>query len=255
MNADHGESSGVTGCRPAVPSDLLEALAGLRRPVVVGHVLPDADCLGSMLAVAGAWPGDHGRCAAVCLPAGTVSRRLEFMVDWAGVRVVDASGLAAADGLVVVDTATPERGNVAEAVSPDWFTGRPVVNIDHHQTNTRFGTVNWVVDEASSAAELVYDVIRAAGRPLTATAASLLFAGLHADTRGFTIDGVRARSLAVAAELVEAGARVGEIGERLYRSRSRCEFELLKLIYANTRSVAEGRIALSTADHGEIAAC
>ncbi|MCP4245708.1 MAG: hypothetical protein GY778_01540 [bacterium] len=255
MNADQDEFSRETGCRPAVPSDLIEVLAGLRRPLVVGHVVPDADCLGSMLAVATTWPGDHADDAAVCLPACSVSQRLAFMVDWAGVRVVDGSGLADADGFVVLDTAKPERCNVGGPASTDWMAGRPVVNIDHHQTNTRFGTVNWVVSEASSAAELVFDAIRAAGRPLTATAASLLFAGLHADTRGFTVDGVQARSLAVAAELVEAGARVGEIGERLYRSRSEREFELLKLIHANTRLVADGRIALSTADHAEIAAC
>ena len=240
---------------PAVPAELIAAIESMKQPLAVGHVVPDTDCLGSMLALARTWPAGEGLGGRVCLPPGGVSQLLQFLVDWAAVAVVGTEGLAEADGFVVVDTATKERCDVGPDAPQDWSAGRTVVNIDHHQTNTRFGDVNWVTPEASSTAELAYGVIRAAGRSLDEVTASLLYAGLHADTRAFTLPTATGGTLAVAAELVEAGARIGELGQRLYRSRPAGEFDLLRVIYANTHLAAGGSIAYSTADYEEIAAC
>jgi phosphoesterase RecJ-like protein len=101
----------------------------------------------------------------------------------------------------------------------------------------------------------VYRVIRTAGRPVDPVTASLLYAGIHTDTRGFTLPSTTVASLAVAAELVDSGARAAELGERLYRSRRASEFRLLRLFYDNTNLAVEGRVAYSTADHQEITGC
>ena len=235
-----------------LPAGLLDRIESMKQPIVVGHVVPDADCLGAMLAVARTWPAGDERGARVCLPEGSVSQRLAFLLDWAPVRVVGSEALPEADGFIAVDTAKKPRCNVGSEAPEDWSSGQVVVNIDHHQSNTRFGDVNWVVETASSSAELIYYAIRAAGRPITPLIASLLYVGIHTDTRGFTLPGTGAPSLALAAELVRAGARVADAGERLYRSQRPGEFELLRIIYANTRLTAGGRIAYSTADYEEI---
>ena len=234
------------------PETVIAAIEALDRPVVVGHVTPDADCLGSMLAVAKAWPAGDPRGARVCLPADSVSHRLQFLVEWADLPVVGAEALALADGFVVLDTAHKARCNVGRQTPENWSDGRCVVNIDHHQTNNGWGDHNWVVPGASSSAELVYHAIRSANRPMTTLIASLLYAGLHSDTRGFTVVDPGGRALAVATELVRAGARAAEIGQCLYRGLRTSELELLRIIYANTRVTAGGLIAYSTADHGEI---
>lgn len=236
-----------------VPRELLDALDALQRPVVVGHVTPDADCLASMLALARAWPGASPRGARVCLPEGSVSHRLAFLVEWADVPVVGPEALPEADGFVIVDNARLSRCNLGLDTPEDWTGSRPVINIDHHQTNTRYGDVNWVVPEATSSAELVYHAIRAAHRPMNSLTASLLYAGLHSDTRGFLVADPEGRALGVAVELARAGARTAEIGQQLYRGLRSTELELLRIIYANTRVTAGGRIAYSTADNQEIA--
>jgi len=87
---------------------------------------------------------------------------------------------------------------------------------------------------------------------MTPLVASLLYAGIHSDTVGFSLSTTTASALHTAAELVNAGARVAEIGERLTRSQSQSEFALNRIIHDNTRIVADGRIAYSTADHNEI---
>jgi len=234
-----------------VPPDVLDRVMSFQRPVVVGHVRPDVDCLGSMFAVALAFPGADQNKARVSLPAGSLSQRLAFLAEWADVPVATRQDFVAADGFVVVDTAKFSRCNVDRALG-DFAAGRDVVNIDHHLSNTRFGSHNWVDDRSGSAAELVYHLVRAAGCDPDPLIASLLFAGIHSDTIGFSLPTTSASALRAAAELVKAGARVGEIGRRLCRSHSPGEFQLLRIIYDNTRTVAGGKVAYSTATFEEI---
>ncbi len=236
----------------AIPDDLLATLESWDHPVVLGHVRPDADCLSSMFSMAMTWPGTGGRMAPVSLPAGSLSQRLKFLADW--VDAVDATpdDFRRADGFVVVDTAKLARCNVDRTLGQDWLDGRPLINIDHHISNARFGTINWVDSNCGSAAELVHRLIRFAGRPIPALTASLLYAGIHSDTVGFSLPTTSASALQAAADLVKSGADVGEIGERLCRSQSRSEFALSRVIHDNTRIVADGRIAYSAVSYEEL---
>jgi len=234
-----------------VPDEVLELLESFRRPVVVGHVVPDADCLASMYSVATVW-SDDGRAPRISLPPGCVSQRLGFLADGLDLHVASPEDFAAADGFVFVDTAKKNRGNVGKIVADGWSDGRPILNVDHHASNQQFGQVNWVVPEASSTAELVYAIIRAAGRDISPTLASLLYAGIHSDTSGFSLPNTSASSLRAGADLVACGAKVGELGERLCRSATASEFKLLRVIYANTKLTDDGLIAYSHADHNDI---
>lgn len=231
-----------------VPGELIETLDAARLPVTVGHVTPDVDALGAMLALARALPSPD---AAIALPGPLKSQKLLFMMELAGrVPTADASRLAEADAIVVLDTASTKRVNVAgqwEAIS-----GRLVVNIDHHITNPDFGRINWVQDNASSTCELIWRLIREAGWKLDAATAGLLYAGIYSDTAGFSLPSTTAECLDAAADLVRAGADVDRIGWRIARSQGRHEFDLLRTVYHNTRVVADGRISYSTLAHEEI---
>lgn len=233
-----------------VPPDVIRALRDARHPLVMGHVGPDADAVGSMLGLARALPG--GR-AAVVLPDRRVGRKLQFLLDLApGVPVADEGRIAGADVVLVLDTANPERINPAG--SWDAIASKFVVNIDHHITNTDFGRVNWVLDGASSTCELVYRLLSAAGWPIDGPTATALYAGICADTGGFSLPNVTADVFDVAAALVRSGADVARVGERLLRSQQPSEFDLIRTVYHNTRIVADGQIAYSTLTHQEILA-
>jgi len=224
----------------------------MRLPIVIAHVVPDADALGAMLGMALAWTRENWQ-PKVSLPDGSLSQRLSFLVAWAQPQMASPADFAAADGFIVLDTAKKDRCNIGTALKgTDWSAGRRIVNIDHHSTNTRFGAVNWIVDDAGSTCELVYHCLRAADRPITPVTASLLYAGIQTDTLGFSLPTTRASALRVAADLVDLGANVGELGERLGRSQRKSEFDLLRVIYANTRIVGDGRVAYSSASYDEI---
>jgi phosphoesterase RecJ-like protein len=154
---------------------------------------------------------------------------------------------------LVVDTAKKERCNIdPDLKKTDWSDGRPLINIDHHATNTQFGTVNWIEDRASSTCELVYRLLRAGDWPISPLTASLLYAGIQTDTLGFSLPTTNPSALRAAADLVQLGADVGDLGERLLRSQRKSEFELLRVVYDNTKVVGDGSIAYSSATCDEI---
>lgn len=237
---------------PMVPDAVVEAIRRMHVPVIITHVVPDADALGAMFAMAVAWASDTCQPKAA-LPAGSLSQRLGFLRDWAEVTVATPDDVAAADGFIVLDTAKKGRCNIGPVLKKtEWSAGRPIVNIDHHETNTRFGDVNWVAGNAGSTCELVYYLLRAADRAVAPRTASLLYAGIQTDTIGFSLGTTSAFSLAAAADLVACGADVAELGERLCRSQHKSEFDLLRIVYANTRLRANGQLAYSSAGYEEI---
>lgn len=233
------------------PQQLVSALAGLRRVVTVGHVTPDADSLGSMLALARAWPKGDGQTAAVSLPDAKVSSRLRFLLDLAEPTLAGPKDFERADGFVVTDTARRSRTNIPRDLKAHWPDGRTVINIDHHLSNTAFGDVNWIAP-AASVCEMVYALLVATKCEIDAVTASLLYAGMMTDTVGFSLPGISGNTLRIAASLVDHGANVGLLGEQLGRSLSANEFNLLRSIYDNTRLTNDGRIAYSTATYDQI---
>lgn len=235
----------------SVPRKLIDTLAAARLPVIAGHVTPDLDSLGAMLALARSLPSSE---AAVVLPVPLESQRLLFLMELSnGVPIADPERVGRADVVVIVDTASTKRVNVAghwEAIAD-----KLIVNIDHHTTNPDFGSVNWVEDNASSTCELVWRLIRTAGWRLDPVTAGLLYAGIYSDTAGFSLPSTTADCLDAAADLVRSGADVDRIGCRIARSQERHEFDLIRKVYHNTHVVAEGRIAYSTLTHEEITSC
>ena len=239
----------------SVPSPLLEALRASRRPLLVGHVTPDADCLTSVYGLGAGLAACCGATPIVALPADAVADRLKFLHAWANGLPTTPGDVDHADAVIVLDTAKLPRANVEGGGETLRREGRPIINIDHHETNPNFGDVNWVVADASSAAELVYHVLCALDVEFTPEIASLLYTGIYADTAGFSLPNCSGDAMAAAADLVHRGARVAEIGERLQRSRRQADFDLLRIVYANTRLTADGRIAYSTATYEEITGC
>ena len=235
----------------APPTDFLRQLSSLRRPIVLGHVSPDADSLGSALGLATTLRA-NGIDAHVGLPGASVAARLQFMLELAaGTPLVNELPASSQfDALVIVDTASEKRINIQPA--PDLANGRPSFNIDHHITNTDFAQHNWVDPRAASTSEMVSRLIRAQGWTPSPQTASLLYAGIHGDTAGFSLPNTTAECLHIAAELVRAGADVSHLGEQLCRSQGRQDFELLRRVYDHTTVIDEGRIAYSYLTHQDI---
>jgi phosphoesterase RecJ-like protein len=120
-----------------------------------------------------------------------------------------------------------------------------VLNIDHHHDNTRFGTVNLVVPEASCAAEIVYDLAKELGAEITPELAEALYIGLVTDTGKFMFENTTPESHHMAAELMEAGVQPQEVHRKLYEELPEARLQLLARALNNMHRYDGGRITLT----------
>jgi bifunctional oligoribonuclease and PAP phosphatase NrnA len=192
--------------RPRVgPAAAAEVLAAARDVTLLAHVNPDADALGSALALGIAL---HRRGAAVRVSFAEPERMPESLVplDVRGLVVAPREVPDAPEVLVSCDAAEPARlGALADRLA----TAQCTVMIDHHASNPGFGDVRVLDAAAEATVVLVHDVLVALGAPLDAEVARCLYAGLVTDTRGFRTAGPAAHRLA--ADLVAAGADPAEL--------------------------------------------
>lgn len=232
--------------------DATDAVRAAARVALLGHVNPDADCLGSMGAMRLGLTA-LGKSCVLSLPPGSVARKLVYLTTLGGMSGGSLEELRACDAALILDTAREKRVNLAGEAAA-FAALPPIINVDHHATNTCFGRINWIDSHRSSTAEMVFELLTALGCALTREMATLLYAGVHSDTQGFSLATTTPRCLDVAHRLAAAGADVANVCERLHRSQTREEFALHKLIYQNTRSSPDGRVAWSSASHAELAA-
>lgn len=175
-------------------------LAGAARDVtLVAHVNPDADALGSALALGLAL---QRRGAAVRVTFASPARAPEPLraLDVAGLLVAPEQVPASPELLIALDTADPGRlGSLADRLT----TATAVLVIDHHATNDRFGTHNLVDQTAEATAVLVLELLDELGVTLDEPVARCLYAGLVTDTSCFRRGD--AATHGIAARLLSAG--------------------------------------------------
>lgn len=179
---------------------------------VITHTAPDADAIGGLLGLTLALRSIGAQVTPAC--SDEVATRFHGMPGSDGiVRAVPAPP----DVLIALDCGDRERmGSLADA--PGWQSV-PILNIDHHVTNTRFGAVNWVDTEATATSEIVLRLIDQLGIALTPDIATNLLHGIVGDTLGFRTPHTTPRALACAMRLMSAGANLAEIMDQQFNQR------------------------------------
>jgi phosphoesterase RecJ-like protein len=219
---------------------VVDAIRANDRFAVVTHENPDGDALGSMLAAALAL-GALGKDAVMYL-AGTAPTPAEYrFLDLSEVKR-ELPGDLEERVLIAVDCANerrigPENTGVERA--------KLVLDVDHHHDNSKFGTLNLIVDDASSTAEIVRDVLRELGVALTPEIAAALYVGLVTDTGRFQYSNTTPKSLRLAAELVESGADVHGIFRHVYETVQFAKLKLLARALERAQLFEGGRLVVS----------
>jgi bifunctional oligoribonuclease and PAP phosphatase NrnA len=143
--------------------------------------------------------------------------------------------------IVFLDCGNIDRNPAHELKRP----GAHILNIDHHHDNTCFGSVNWVIPEASCTAEIVWDLMGELGVEASPTIAEALYVGLVTDTGKFMYENTGTRAHEMASALIEAGVDVHAIYRRLYEGIPYGKLELLARGLANVERYDDGRLTLS----------
>jgi len=126
-----------------------------------------------------------------------------------------------------------------------------ILNIDHHHDNTRFGTVNHVVEDASCTAEIVWDLMEPLAVGPTIEIAEALYVGLVTDTGKFMYENTGPRAHVMAAEMIAAGIDVHGIYRRLYEGMPYAKLELLGRALASLERVDDGMLTFAYIDRDD----
>jgi bifunctional oligoribonuclease and PAP phosphatase NrnA len=206
-----------------------KALADARNVAIVCHVHPDADSVGAGLALALVLDRDG---VDVEISFATPDRLPDSLRTLPGCQffVPPADMRRDADLVVTVDAPSANRlGELADLAAP----GNDVLVIDHHKSNSLFGSLNFVDAKADSTTMLVAELLDVWGKDIDGDVATCLYAGLTTDTGSFRWASPEALRLAV--RLVEAGADNAAISRQLLDTHPYAWLPMLSRVLGTAR--------------------
>ena len=227
----------LTGTSTAARDEVMGALRDGDRFVLVTHENPDGDALGSLVAM-------QAVLRALDKESVMFIGRDEFPLPYEYAffqfdgLVSDIPDDVSERTIVFLDCGNLDRNAVDVG-------GSQVVNLDHHHDNTCFGTINHVVPEASSTAEIVWDLMQGLDVALTPSIAEALYVGLVTDTGRYIYENTGPRSHIMAADLIAAGVDVHETYRRLYEGIPEPKLALLTRALTRVQRFDGGRLTLS----------
>ena len=223
---------------------VIELIKKARNVAILPHVNADGDAIGSCMAMREALRG-MGRNAEIYAEEEPEAR-LRFISD--GI-VIYSGEPVECDTCVVLDCGDEQRIGERKAIADSADT---VVCIDHHKTNTGFGTASYIEPETSSTGEILFKVFRAMGIKLDRGIARYLYAAICSDTGCFAYSNVSPDTFRIAAELISCDIDHAEIARELFDCVD-MQAELLKSeLTSRIRSYYGGRLRTVTADEGII---
>ena len=236
----------IAGVSATTREEVLAALRDGERFALVTHQSPDGDALGSLVALQGVLEA-LGKDALMFVRADEFPLPYEYAFFQFGDELItEIPDDVAQRTIVFLDCGNFDRNAVE-------IGDAPIVNIDHHHDNTRFGTINHVVPEASSTAEIVWDLMKGLDVALTPEIAEALYVGLVTDTGRFMYENTGPRAHVMAADLIEAGVDVHKTYRRLYEGVPEPKLALLTRALTAVERYDDGRLTLSRLDRRDFA--
>ncbi len=216
---------------------IAEALHAHQSFVIVSHMRPDGDAIGCQIAMADCLR-QLGKSVTVWNEDG-VPEKFAFLPE-SGLVTTPPDAPVDFDVAIALDTAVHDRvGTPLRAIGKVGLW----INIDHHITNDRVGDLVFIDSSAPATGQILFEMIRSCGLPLTYAAADSLFAAISTDTGSFQYPNTTARTFEIGAELVRAGVNVGEISQRIYDSHPFRRIALLRELLNTLELSFDGRLA------------
>jgi phosphoesterase RecJ-like protein len=206
--------------------------------VVLSHVRPDGDALGSQLAL-GLSLKKLGKNVRIWNEEGVLEKYC--FLPRAELLAKPPATPEHVDVAIALDTAIQNRlGTTLASIG----SAKIWINIDHHLTNPRYGDLVIIDSNAPATGEIIFRLIKSQRLPFDHDIAENLFAAISTDTGSFQYPKTSARTFEIAAELVRDGnLDVGKISQQLYENYPKRRLELLRELLRTMRFSECGRIA------------
>jgi phosphoesterase RecJ-like protein len=217
-------------------NEIKDAILAAQDILLITHVNPDGDAIGSTLALHTALGKMEKR--SVCVCDGRIVEKYYYM-NKAGILYRPEEQQKRFDLAIAIDCADQNRMGEADKLFLD--AGKSI-NIDHHNTNEGFGHIN-LIKNVSSSGEIVYELIEVLGCGMDAVTAECLYTAISADTGNFTYSNTTENALLYTAKLI-GYFDFSQTANLLYRTRSFDNTRLIAKAIDKLTLHAEDRIAL-----------
>lgn len=188
---------------------------------IISHKSPDGDNIGSTLGFYLSLKEKYKNKTINIIKPDDISSKYKFIEE---TKFYD-DDMSECDVLLVIDCADERR-----LLNEDNLKfAKKIINIDHHKSNKYFGDINYVLEEYSSSAEIVYDIIKELELPMNKEIATMLYIGIDTDTGRFMYSSTTDETMQKVSKLMSYGIDINEINIKLYRSMSKNIFDLYKL--------------------------
>lgn len=188
---------------------------------IISHKSPDGDNMGSTLGFYLSLKEKYKNKTINIIKPDDIPSKYMFIEE---TKFYD-DDMSECDVLLVIDCADERR-----LLNEDNLKfAKKIINIDHHKSNKYFGDINYVLEEYSSSAEIVYDIIKELDLPMNKEIATMLYIGIDTDTGRFMYSSTTDETMQKVSKLMSYGIDINEINIKLYRSMSKNIFDLYKL--------------------------
>jgi bifunctional oligoribonuclease and PAP phosphatase NrnA len=219
---------------------IVNQLKRSERIFVASHESPDGDAIGSLLGTYLVLR-DVG-CHVVCYNPSPIPAVYRFLP---GVDAItrDPAAAEGCDAAVILDCGNLDRIGAASAAVAALST---VINIDHHVTNTKFGSHRLIDTEACATAAIIYRLVKQTELPLSRDAATCLYTGILTDTGSFRFSNTNQEVFAICDDLTALGVDPYVVARHVYGTYSLGRIKLLNLALDSIELSPNGRMSIMT---------
>lgn len=225
---------------PPELQQIADAIRIRRRFVLSSHARPDGDSIGSQLALAFALR-ELGKTVRIV----NKDRAPGPLLAFPGVTDIDIAESVEDDydAAIILECGDLDRTGVAG------LDRSFLINIDHHPGNSGYGQLKWFDPGAAACGEMVFELVRALGAPLTREIATHVYLAILTDTGSFHYSSISTRTFEICRQALEAGVDPVMVARNVYDSNNMGRLKLFGAVLSAMQIDPSGRIAIVYLDH------
>jgi len=209
-----------------------------KRFLLTSHKNLEGDAIGSMLALAELLKAAGKK--VILLPPENIPDLYKFLPDAPKVKTKKKLNGIRYDVACLTDCTDLNRlGKVKSGI----YLTRPIINIDHHISNTNFGSINWVEPDMSCSGEQVYCLFKKMNLPINKRTALYIYIAILTDTGSFRYSNTTSKTHEIAAKLIPMGINPAYIYRKIYEETERPTLSLLASVLLTLNTSKDGKIA------------
>jgi len=227
-----------------IPEKILEVIRTTDNFVVMTHVQPDGDAVGSLLAMSDML--EHMGKRVFAFIDEPISHLYDFMPGCSRLNsnVDEMRHFIAESGAdicaIALDCGEADRvGRNQEML----LSVSPFLVIDHHLSHLNFGDYRWVEPQCSSTGEMIYEIAEALDQTPSYNGAFALYVAICTDTGSFRYECTTARTFAIAGKLVDLGVKPNHVAGLIYDNFSPERLQLMQMVLATLELCEDGQVA------------